>query len=289
MLLCIMTRGRVGKQETLKWIPKEWEPHVRLMCPYEEKPYHQANHPTIKIIDQPSFVTNYSLKFEWLVYEAFPEENNIVIMDDDLYFNRFENPDNTGKLLTIKDRQEVGPMFNLMAHMTKEIALVGVHPRMMANNANRPFQWNSKIVTIQAINRSLIPSGLRLSKHPILADVELNCQLLSRGIANARITTHFVDWLPSQATGGCDYRTAEMQRLATEDISTRFAPFAKQVVKRPKTAKWLGDERYDLNIRWKDLYNWGLDRREKATNLLDRGEGEDTSGEGEGAPQAVVP
>lgn len=285
MLLCIMTRGRVGKQETLKWIPKEWEPNVRLICPAGESGDHYRNHPNIQIYSQPKTQSwgemNYSQKFEWLTYHAFPEENNIVIMDDDLYFNRFENDDNTGKLLVIKDRQETLPMFNLMQQMSEKIALVGVHPRMMANNAKRPFEWNSKIVTIQAINRRLIPSGINLSKHPILADVELCCNLLSRGVANARITTHFVDWLPSQASGGCDYRTAEMQRDATADIASRFAPFVKQVIKRPKTAKWLGDERYDLNVRWKDMYGWGLDRRERQTAaLLDERKGRNSEEEG---------
>ena len=45
----------------------------------------------------------------------------------------------------------------LMDKLLDEFALVGVHPRMMANTAEPPYQVNSKIVTIQGINRGLAP------------------------------------------------------------------------------------------------------------------------------------
>lgn len=255
MLLCIMTRGRVGKQETLKWIPTPWKDKVRLICPLSEVMPHSLRHRDIQIVAQPDHVTNYSQKFQWLTYEAFPEENKIVIMDDDLYFNQYEDD----KLCTIKNPEQVHPLFVRMEAALDSVALVGVHPRMMAQNVKgKEHDWVGKIVTIQGLNRSLIPPGLTLDHHPILADVRLNCELLSRGIATVRICTHFVDWLPSQAAGGCDYRTAEMQREATASIARDFGPFAKQVIKRPKSSKWLGDERYDLQVRWKDLYYEGL-------------------------------
>ena len=262
MLLCIMTRGRVGRQETLKHIPKKWLPNTVLISTPGEVHSHQY-------IPVPT--KNYSEKFQWL-YDGriLPGHEKIVIMDDDLYFNRYEIRDGKRKLCVIKDPELNQPMFDLMEYMLDKIALVGVHPRMMANNATEPFEWNSKIVTIQGINRTLAPKDLKLDHDPILADVWLNCHLLARGIATARITTHFVDWLPSQASGGCDYRTAEMQRVATERIAKAFGPYAHQVIKRPKTAKWLGDERYDLGVRWKDLYR----DRPLATPVLDSRTGE---------------
>jgi hypothetical protein len=244
MKLCIMTRGRVGRQETLKWIPNKWKEHTWLVCPHrEEHGWEQTLHTSAR---------NYSEKFQWL-YDGtlFPEENKVVIMDDDLYFNRYID----GRLCVIKDREEVTSMFDFMEQLLDEFPLVGVHSRMMAQTAKVPYDINGKIVTIQGINRGLAPRGLKLDQHPILADVRLNCEILSRGHSTARITTHFVDWLPSQSAGGCDYRTAEMQREATGSIARDFGPYAQQVIKRPKTAKWLGDERYDLKVRWKDLHH----------------------------------
>lgn len=272
MILAIMTRGRVHKQETLKWLSKKWKERTVLVCPMGE--VHEHYH-------LPCAAKNYSEKFQWLYDRTlFSGVDKVVIMDDDLWFNEYRD----GKLCTIKDPEGTEPIFDLMEQMLDKIPLVGVHPRMMAQNAKTPFEWNSKIVTIQGINRSLVPKGLRLDEFPILADVRLNCEILSRGLPNARITTHFVDWGPSQSPGGCDYRTMEMQRDATASIERDFSPYAKQVIKRPKASKWLGDERYDLNIRWKALYN----DAPRAAALLDQGAGIDPQEEGTGAADPVV-
>jgi hypothetical protein len=75
-----------------------------------------------------------------------------------------------------------------------------------------------------------------------------------------------------------------MQRDATADIARAFAPYAEQVVKRPKTAKWLGDERYDLRVRWKDLY---AARPKAALNLLDRGTNSNLTEEASGRAETV--
>lgn len=262
MKIAIMTRGRVAKQETLKYIPKKWQEHTALITPQSEDHWPNIRDTDVQQHMVPDDINSYSLKMQYILDgNIWPEDNKILIMDDDLYFNRYKN----GKLCVIKDKEELNPMFDLLDEMMEEVALVGVHPRMMAQahkGSDKLFEWNSKIVTIQGVNRALIKRGMggipRITSHPILADVFLNCALLSRGIANARITNFFVDWLPSQASGGCDYRTAEMQREACESVARLYAPYAETVVKEPKTAKWLGGSRTDLKIRWKDLYQAGL-------------------------------
>lgn len=270
MIIIIMTRGRVGKQETLKHLPKKWKDRTVLLCP----PGEEHDHHSISCVAR-----NYSEKFQW-IYQGkyFGFNDKVVIMDDDLWFNQYRD----GRLCTVKDPEENEPLFDLMEAMLDEIPLVGVHPRMMAQNAKPPFEWNGKIVTVQGLNRRLLPKGLKLDHDPILADVWLNCEVLSRGLPNARITTHFVDWLPSQAAGGCDYRTAEMQQIATKRIADAFPNHATQVVKTPKTAKWLGESRYDLRVSWKRLYNDA-----PKSHLLDDGKGEHQAAEGDGSSETV--
>jgi hypothetical protein len=253
MKIVVMTRGRVGSQETLKWIPDKWRPRVSLFCPAEETAAHLRAFPWLTCHVENKRL-NYSEKFQYIIDGKTGTDPKVVIMDDDLYFSKYEEVDGVRKLCVIKDRNETEAMWDLMEKMLEKIPLVGVHPRMMAQNAKPPFEWNSKIVCIQGVNRDLIKPVPKVDNHPILADVELALTLLQRGLPNARITTHFVDWLPSQAPGGCDYRTAQMQLEACEDIANRFAPFAELVVKQPKTAKWLGDSRADLKVRWKDMY-----------------------------------
>lgn len=279
MLLCIMSRGRAKNVETVKHIPRQWLEHTLIVTPLSEATEYAQNY-KVRVVGQPASVTNYSQKFQWLTYKFMPREEKIVIMDDDIWFNRYEGD----RLCVIKDPELNQPLFEFMRDLLDHTPLVGVHPRMMAQAAKgKSHEWNSKIVTIQGINRSLIPNDLILDRHPILADVRLNCELLSRGIATARICTHFVDWLPSQSVGGCDYRTGDMQREATASIAEDFGPYAKQVIKRPKTAKWLGDERYDLNVRWKDLYN----AAPRASAVLDKRAVHDTPAEEDGGEEAL--
>lgn len=269
MKLVIMTRGRVGRQETLKWIPDKYRDHTWLICPNAEIPAHDVMFPWVGFIPQPPTVTNYSQKFQWLVESThlWEDDDKIVIMDDDLYFNRYEVRDGVRKLCVIKDRELLTSMFDLMDQMLDKIPLVGVHPRMMANTVpeDKVFEWNSKIVTIQGFNRALLPNDLpRVDQFPILADVFFNCALLSRGYPNARITTYFVDWLPSQAAGGCDYRTADMQRSTAEAVASLYPEFVTVVKKTPKSATWLTDgqgQRTDLKIRWKAMYEAGAANR----------------------------
>lgn len=261
MNLYIMTRGRVGKQYTWSRLPETIRRKTRLVIPADE----QGKHGNIPTITAPSSVTNYSQKFQWIL-DGFPpqsgpegqveEPDKAVILDDDLVFSRKEGE----SLKTIYDSDLLHPLFDQMEELLDEYALVGVHPRQMGQNAKAPFVLNGRIICMQGINRRLI-GKVKVDQFPILADVVLNCTLLSRGQANAIITTFFQDHGPCQASGGCSlYRTADMQRDAVEYIARRWPEFAKVVERRVKT-NWLQNEegvRYDYTCQWKRLYAAGL-------------------------------
>jgi hypothetical protein len=290
-----MSRGRARNVETIKWIPRFWLERTYIFVSEKDYMDYRQHCPHPNIIPVPETVTNYSQKFQYLL-DGGAKNDKIVICDDDLYFNQYQNtnPYETGKesirkLVVIKDREQTAPMWAMMSEMLDSIPLVGVHPRMMAQNAKTPFEWNSKIVTIQGVNLAIIKEKLggipRVDRFPILSDVLLNCTLLSHGLPNARITTHFVDWLPSQAPGGCSlYRTSAMQEEACRYIAQEFGPYARLVEKSPKTAKWLGETRYDLNVRWKELYNA---RPKAGSSLLDTRKVSSLPEEGSGPTEAV--
>lgn len=244
-----MTRGRVGNQITLRSIPYPWRDSTYLVCNEDEAPKH--THQTIVCPDN---ITNYSQKFQWIADGRACNDNKVVIMDDDLHFNK-RDPSGAEKLLKIDNVEEINDLFDYMSQLLETTALVGVHPRQMGHIQKLPYVSCSKMICIQGINRELCVPMPKVDQFPILADVMLNCSILERGMQTKLITTFLQDHASCQAPGGCSLtRTPEMQKEAVEWVAERFAPHAKAVTKRPKQAKWMGDERTDLRVQWKQLF-----------------------------------
>lgn len=272
MNIYIMSRGRAGKVNTLKWIPEAWLSKTFVICSRGEYvDYRSANRNDVGVIEAPVWVTNYSQKFQWILdgFPATAEDETFavnvtygevnpkaLIMDDDLVFSSRQQND---KLISIKDPEKLRDMFEQTEIYLDEYALVGIHPRQMGQNAKFPKVDNGRIICMQGVNRARIGS-VKVDQFPILADVILNCTLLSRGQPNAILTTFFQDHGPCQAPGGCSiYRTADMQRAAVSYLAARWPEFVK-VVKRKTNDGWLANEegeRVDYTAQWKKLYAAG--------------------------------
>lgn len=196
------------------------------------------------------------------------DSDKVCILDDDLVFSQKVLVPHTGpirpmveSLRTIypKDSMLLGPMFDQMETLLESYPLVGIHPRQMGQNTKPPHVENGRIICVQGINKKLV-GKVRVDQFPILADVVLNLTILARGQKNALITTFFQDHGPCQAPGGCSiYRTPEMQRVAVDYLANRFPEFVKQVTRKPKVAKWMGDERHEYTAQWKKLHAAGVD------------------------------
>lgn len=255
MLLAIMTRGRVGKQTTLKSIPKELLSRTVLVVPQEEVGKHSV---PCRVVGAPESVANYSQKFQWILngMEGIAP-SKVIILDDDLVFSTRRG----NSLVTVRNPEDLTLMFEQMRGLLESFPLVGVHPRQMGQDAPDGWVENGRIICVQGINRDLV-GAVKVDQFPILADVILNCTLLARGQKNALITSYFQDHGPCQAPGGCSiYRTPEMQHRAVRYLSERWPGFVKVVERKVKT-KWLQNEegvRYDYRAYWKKLYLAGLD------------------------------
>lgn len=187
--------------------------------------------------------------------------SKIIILDDDLVFSKKEGQ----SLRTVREPDLLEPLFEQIETLLDHFPLVGIHPRQMGQNAQEPYVENGRIICVQGINRDLI-GKVKVDQFPILADVVLNCTLLARGQKNALVTTYFQDHGPCQAPGGCSiYRTPDMQRRAVNYLAERFGPFVKSVTRKPKVAKWMGDERHEYTAQWKKLHAAG------AAHVLDPG------------------
>lgn len=257
MNLYIMSRGRAGKVTTWASIPPSWLTRTYIVTNIDEAPEYAGHYGVERILYAPSFVTNYSQKFQWILDGSGFQTKKAVILDDDLVFSRKIN----GKLITERDPEQLAPMFAQMEALLDEYPLVSVHPRAMGHAAPAGHVENGRIICVQGINRDLI-GPVRVDDFPILADVRLNLTLLGRGDKNAIITDYFQDHGPCQAPGGCSiYRTPEMQETCIDDLVRRWPNHVRKVIRKPKVAKWLGDERVEYVAQWKRLQRDAPDRR----------------------------
>jgi hypothetical protein len=283
MNIYIMSRGRAGKVNTLNWISEKWRDRTYIVM-REMEDYAHYYRGKVGLITAPQWVDNYSKKFQWIldglqgVCESGHNESKAIIIDDDLVFStRVGN-----SLRTVRDPNILDEMWDQIEQYLEDFALVGVHPRQMGQEAPEPMVLNGRIICLQGVNRELIGS-VKVDQFPILADVVLNCTLLSRGKANAILTTYFQDHGPCQAPGGCSiYRTPAMQREAVEYLALRWPGFVKVVERRPKVAKWMGDVRYDYRCQWKQLFAAG------SAHVLDPGKVPNPDKEGGRITEAVV-
>jgi len=246
--LYIISRGRAGKMLTHKSIPSQWRGKTYIVCPATELQEYKTAYPYWPMLA--SEAANYSEKVQE-VLGRIPGKG--VILDDDLWFDQRVGD----KLVKLDDVEQLNSMFATMERYLDEVPLVSVHPRMMGHQAPLPYKEVGKVVCVQGVNIDLFPDGQvpKVDYCPILADVFLNCYLLSHGLPNRLITEFVMNWGPSQAAGGCDYRTIEMQAEATALVAEMYGPYAKQVWKKAKQENWLGkDGRPDLRVQWQKLY-----------------------------------
>jgi hypothetical protein len=284
MNIYIMSRGRAGKVNTLKWIPKSWLERTHIVCGYNEITDYARAYPWNSVVPAPLSVTNYSQKFQYILDLGGIDENDkAIIIDDDLVFSSRSDPLAPNSLISIKDPEATLDMWEGIETLLEEYPLVGVHPRQMGQHATRPYVLNGRIICLQGVNRRMI-GQVKVDQFPILADVVLNCTLLSRGQGNAILTEFFQDHGPCQATGGCSiYRTHEMQKQAVTYLANRFPGFVK-VVERVTKDKWLANEqgiRYDYTCQWKQLFAAGR------AHVLDPGKVLHPDIEARGAAQTV--
>lgn len=278
MNLYIMSRGRAGKVTTLASIPPSWRDRTYLVVPdYQVEAYDSYYKPVATTIAAPSHVDDYSKKFQWILLglpftppptratgyidsvpgHLWERNEKAVILDDDLVFSK---KNEEGKLITVRDPEQLAPMFEQMEVLLDSFPLVGIHPRAMGQNAPTPYVKNGRIICVQGINRQLI-GPVQVDQFPIMADVILNLTLLGRGDESALLTTFFQDHGPCQAPGGCSiYRTPAMQEQVVDWLCDRWPGFVKKVIRRPKVAKWMGDTRVEYTAQWKKLQKAAPDK-----------------------------
>jgi len=251
-----MSRGRANKVTTYKNLPPSIRDKTWIVLTESDPSIQQyLTNFSGKCVVAPNWVSNYSDKFQWLMDQVSQSEKKAVIMDDDLRFATREGD----KLLAVATKdQEIkleDVLMSIEDHLD-DVPLVSLHPRQMGHLAPLPYKENGKVICMQGINMETI-GNVVVNDYPILADVALNLNVLSRGLGNRLLTEAVLDYGSCQADGGCSLtRTANVQKEAVEHYASLYPHWFKVVKKKPKGENWLADEegyRYDFRGAWKKL------------------------------------
>jgi hypothetical protein len=236
MLISIPSRGRVGNQVTLKFIPSQWVPFVHFWCPEEEIPLHQAQpyaakvghwHPAplgIAASRQAQADYAYAEGVEWLWF-----------IDDDLKFLRrapeanialpFKTPpsieEQMGKL-----GQRFVSFFGKHDPEGHALALIGVS-RVVWLHDPRPTEIYSHVVAAcWALHLpTFFKEEIRFDAFGPLFSIEdyhIRLALGQRGYSAVALTD-FAWKADGNTSGGCSiYRTPEKQTEFTETLRSAY-------------------------------------------------------------------
>lgn len=82
----IPTRGRVGRQWTVKNLPLAVRPFLTIVCPREEASAHKAEFPDVCVVSQPTWCKTIGEKRQWIYHTLAANVWMAWQMDDDLKF-----------------------------------------------------------------------------------------------------------------------------------------------------------------------------------------------------------
>lgn len=248
MKIIIPTRGRVGKLFTLRKFSEKALENTVLVVPQDEKDKH--NFPNVVAV--PNSVTNLTLKRKWIM-ENF-EDEKIVQMDDDLYFNVRKD----GKL-GVAESEDIDEMLEVIEQALDHYAHVGVSQRANNNREIKTYRENTRMTRVLAYNRPIFIKEVELDRDIITCqDFEHTLQLLRKGYKNLVLYKWAQNHPGTGTAGGCSiYRSPEVQREGALKLQRYHQQFIDLKEKHYRSAVESMQNRLEATIFWKKAFKEG--------------------------------
>lgn len=254
MQIVIPTLGRVGRIQTLNYIPVRWHDKTTIVCPPEEVFAHRKDWPLVKVLPEPKKVIGKGIgpKRQYIVNHFSKVVDKILMLDDDMHFYVRKDP-SAWNLRYCEQRD----MSKLLAHIKYKLGqhtLVGLSVRQ-GNNHFYPAEAVKAVrqFGVHGINLKKF-NGLGLQfDYPgveVMEDFCMLLHLLTSGEPNYVITNFAWGQSVANQDGGCStYRTLKIQNQSANNLASMFPKFVKVVEKK---TKWEGMEtRLDVTVQWK--------------------------------------
>jgi hypothetical protein len=263
MIISIPTRGRVGNQITLGFLPESWTPDVHVWCPEEEIEQHKRYPYAGKVghwHEAPlGMAASRQAQLDWASASRIEW---LWFMDDDLKFQyrppgiatatNFTGP--RAKMMPELKNRVLG--FRAETYRGRPIAMIGVSKRrrLTDEQCRRTEEYATRIFGSWAVHvPTVFKEGIRLDAlGPLfpLDDFYIQLSLLTKGYASVCLTDFANRAAKSNAPGGCSiYRTPQAQ---AEFAGLLAEAFPKFVTLR---AKGSGGWDVDVRVAWKEALN----------------------------------
>jgi hypothetical protein len=232
MLISLPTRGRVGRQTTLRSLPAEYAPFVHLWCPKEELAAHKKEPYAAKVAAFHEAPLGTSASRQAQIEWAYNEEKVewLWFMDDDLQFS-FRYPGANCRYkrgLTLERFDAL--LARLASFFVPNVAMIGI--TRQGTYFHNPLETETETQTFYGTWVLHLPTvfreGLRFDEFGPLFSIEdyaMRLNLIERGYRTLALTD-FAFATENNAPGGCSlYRDAAFQAECTYRLVERWPEF----------------------------------------------------------------
>lgn len=226
MRIFIPTRGRVGKQITLRSLPESLRQRTWLVVPREEAKAHEHHN----ILVQPASITTIAEKRAWIFKQANKEGvEKITMLDDDMGFYA------RGPKGLIKEYATVPVLENLFGWIEQQLddfAHVGISSRMGNNHVEEDVKRTTRMMHALSYHVPTAIAHVKFNRVAFREDFDYTLQLLRKGYDN--IVRYDVCVAPGAygSKGGCfDERNVEKSNLEAEKLADLHPGLVKVVDK----------------------------------------------------------
>lgn len=178
------------------------------------------------------------------------QTRGVMMIDDDMYFSRREDPEVGGALVRCTDLR---PLFQWVSDtLDAGYAHGGVSARQGNNHMHRANVDCTRVNNVHFFDREVfLGEGTRFDALPVMEDFHVTLSLLLKGYPNRVAYHHCWSQRGSGFKGGCSlYRTPEVQAQAAEELHRQFPQFVKVVEKESASQHGAMAVRKDVNIQW---------------------------------------
>lgn len=195
----IPTRGRVGRQLTLKNLPAGLLPLVTIVCPDDEFDAHVGDWPEVRIVAQPPEIQTIGAKREW-IYKVLAQADDVEFawqLDDDLIF-KVLTPDDR----FVKPASDSHTAFEYIteyyfARMAYQVIGLGTSYFAPKGGVRDNYHLGFAFGFSKAAREQL-----EMNRLDVFEDIDYTLQVLRKGIKNCVCYDIVVDQKQPDAPGG---------------------------------------------------------------------------------------
>ncbi len=178
---------------------------------------------------------------------------NCIMIDDDIRFAVHELKAEKTTYHPMSKEEFHSMIMDLLEASSPELPLAGIQARQFSNNKLSKFEYNTRIIQLQALHiPTIISEGVTFTyEAPFISDYNFALELLTRGYRNIVLNKYTRDDKPNEKGGCSEYRTAELQSASAVALYKKFPDVVRLVQKTNGSWK---TPRINPVVSWKKAY-----------------------------------